>query len=83
MYFLYCNTEEECMKLSDRGQVTIPKKLRDRYGLTKNTEVEIILTEEGILIRKRSLSRHPVDEVMGILKNESSSDAYIDEIRGR
>ncbi len=71
------------MKLSDRGQVTIPKKLRDRYGLTKNTEVEIILTEEGILIRKRSLSRHPVDEVMGILKNESSSDAYIDEIRGR
>ena len=71
------------MKLSDRGQVTIPKKLRDRYGLTKNTEVEIILTKEGILIRKRSLSRHPVDEVMGILKNESSSDAYIDEIRGR
>ena len=32
------------------SRIVIPKELRDRYGLEK--EVEIIATEEGVLIRK-------------------------------
>ena len=70
------------MHISDRGQITIPKKLRQRYGLTKNTEVEINPTDDGLLIRKRTQSRHPVDRLIGILDKPSNTDQYLTEIRG-
>jgi len=71
------------MKISERGQVTVPKPLRDRFGLYKNVEVEMISTKEGILIQKHSRSRHPVDSVYGILGKPSDTDKYIEEVRGR
>ena len=70
------------MRISKRGQITIPKKLRQEYGLTKDMEVEITPTDNGLLIRKRSQGRHPVDELIGILKKPSNTDQYINEIRG-
>ena len=36
------------MKISERGQLTIPKELRDRFGLHKDVEVEFIPAENGI-----------------------------------
>lgn len=71
------------MKISERGQITIPKNMREKYGLSKNVEVEITPTKEGLLIRKRSRSQHPVDQVYGILKHPRSTDEYMEEIRGR
>ena len=41
------------MMISERGQITIPKALRDRSGLNHNVEVEITPTDEGLLIRQR------------------------------
>ena len=70
------------MHISERGQITIPKRFRQRYGLTKDTEVELTPTEEGLLIRKRTHRLHPVDSLIGILENPSSTDEYINEIRG-
>ena len=71
------------MRISERGQITIPKPLRDRFGLYKNVEVEMISTKEGILIQKHSRRRHPVDSVYGILNRLSDTDTYIEEVRGR
>ena len=71
------------MKLMDRGQVTIPKKLRDRYGLKPHTEIDIIPVEEGLLIVKRDGRASPFREVFGILNKKNSSDDYIEKIRGR
>ena len=71
------------MKISDRGQITIPKPLRDRFGLHKNVEIEMISTKEGVLIQKHSRSKHPVDSVYGILNRPSDTDIYIERIRGR
>ena len=42
------------MRISQRGQVTIPKKLRDRFGMHHNVEVEVVPTEDGLLIRTRT-----------------------------
>jgi AbrB family looped-hinge helix DNA binding protein len=70
------------MHISERGQITIPKKLRQRYGLAKNVEVEITPTEDGLLIRKRARGRHPVDGLIGILNKPSSTDQYLRSIRG-
>jgi len=71
------------MKISERGQITIPKFLRDRFGLYKNVEVELIPSNGGLLIQKRSRGKHPVDSVLGILKRPSNTDRYIEEVRGR
>ena len=71
------------MKISERGQITIPKPLRDRFGLLKDVEVELIPEKSGILIQKRTTNRHPVDLVYGILNRPSDTDDYIEEIRGR
>ena len=76
------------MRISARGQITIPKSLRERFGMNRNVEVDITPTEHGLLIRKRSAAEHPVDRVYGILGGGAlgkgvSVDGYIDEIRGR
>ena len=76
------------MKISERGQITIPKHLRERFGMNRNVEVEISPTEQGLLIRKRTAAKHPVDRVYGILGKDAlgegvSVDDYIEEIRGR
>ena len=44
------------MKVTERGQITIPKKLRDKYGITTTTEVELSDLPEGILITKQVAS---------------------------
>ena len=76
------------MRISQRGQITIPKHLRERFGLDHNVEVEVTPTEEGLLIRKRADGQHPVDRVYGVLGKDAlgkgvSVDDFIEEIRGR
>ena len=72
------------MRVGERGQITIPKALRDRYGIDKNVEVELIPENGGIRIQKLSRGKHPVDKLRGIieLRHASSVDEYIQEIRG-
>lgn len=77
------------MKVSERGQITIPKRLRDRFGMNRNVEVEIVEASGGLLIRKSTGDVHPVDRVTGILKGRplpggvATVDEYIEDIRGR
>ena len=71
------------MKISERGQITIPKPLRDRFGLNADVEVEITATERGLLIQKRTVARHPVDSVYAVLGRRGGTDDYIEKIRGR
>ena len=73
------------MRVSNRGQVTIPKRLRDRFGLNPHVEVEFVPTENGLLLQKRSEGSHPVDRLVGIFSDFEfdSTDEFIEEIRGR
>ncbi len=76
------------MRISERGQITIPKHLRDRFGMNQNVEVQITPTDQGLLIQKRTAAMHPIDRVYGILGKDAlgegvSVDDYIEEIRGR
>lgn len=72
------------MKISEKGQITIPKTIRERYGLHKDMEVDFKPVKSGLLISlKKSLKTHPIDEVFGILERHSSTDSYIEEIRGK
>ena len=71
------------MKISKRGQITIPKRMRDRYGLHQGIEVEIIPTAEGLLIRKIPDGLHPVERIYGIVQGKENTDDYIEKIRER
>ena len=70
------------MKISERGQITIPKKIRGKYGLDADVEVEFVEINGTIQFRKKSMI-HPVDKVTGILYSPNDTDKYIEEIRGR
>jgi AbrB family looped-hinge helix DNA binding protein len=41
------------MKLTQKGQVTVPKRMREQFGLGTGVEVEFEATEAGLLIRPR------------------------------
>ena len=71
------------MRISERGQITIPKPLRDRFGMNHNVEVDITPTRNGLLIHKRTATQHPVQRVYAILGRGGSTDEYLEEIRGR
>ena len=74
--------------ISEEGQITIPKRLREFCGFAPDVELELILTDEGMLIRKKSSEPDPIDAVYGIAsdgwvaKEFGSTDAYLSAIRG-
>jgi AbrB family looped-hinge helix DNA binding protein len=71
------------MKIGERGQVTIPKNIREKYGLLPQIEVDFVPQEKGVLIRKKTKHVSPVDQVFGILKKNAQTDPFIESIRGR
>lgn len=76
--------------ISSKGQITVPKSVRDRYAMGPGTEVEFELREDGALLRKRRGQRHPIWDAIGSLRNSwrwpkgvpHTVDAYIDHVRG-
>jgi AbrB family looped-hinge helix DNA binding protein len=76
--------------VSSKGQVTIPKEVRDHYGLTEGSEVVFEIREEGAVLSRRRSDRHPAWDAIGSLKDvwrwprgiPKTVDAYIDYVRG-
>ena len=67
--------------VSEKGQVTIPKPLRDRMGIRPGEVLESS-EERGCLLARKALERDPVDAVYGILRLGRSTDEMITEMRG-
>lgn len=68
--------------ISEKGQVTIPKPIRDRLGLVPNTVLEFESENGRLIARKADLARDPVLAVTGICKKKIVVDEYLQEIRG-
>jgi antitoxin PrlF len=67
--------------VSEKGQVTIPKQLRDRLGIRAGEELDF-REEAGRLVATKVLGRHPVDAVYGILTPPEDTDAFVNQLRG-
>ena len=67
--------------VSEKGQVTIPKALRDRLGIRPG-EVLDFSEDHGRLVAVKDVTRDPVDEVYGILKLNRRTDELLVEMRG-
>jgi antitoxin PrlF len=67
--------------VSEKGQVTIPKALRDRLGIRAGQVLDFE-EEDGRLVAKKVNPVDPVASVWGILRSGESSDEMIRELRG-
>jgi len=45
------------MRITQKGQVTIPQEIRDRFGFLPYTEVEFVAQGENVVLRKASTNR--------------------------
>ncbi len=54
------------MRITTKGQVTIPQGMRERAGLLPHTEVEFLLEADGVRIVKASGSRKPTRGVRAV-----------------
>jgi antitoxin PrlF len=52
------------MRITSKGQVTIPKALRDELGLLPGTEVEFVRDGEGARVRRKAGSRTRGEELV-------------------
>jgi AbrB family looped-hinge helix DNA binding protein len=68
------------MRISQRGQITIPKKLRDRFGITPDVEVEVVPTEEGLLVRACRTDSDPSDGSDGVQADAAIDAADVERI---
>jgi AbrB family looped-hinge helix DNA binding protein len=68
--------------VSEKGQVTIPKKLRDRMGIRPGQVLELDEERGNLVIRKTLPSVDPVDAVWGMLRGQFDTDDFIEELRG-
>jgi len=76
------------MKIGERGQVTIPRKLRERFGLQPSTEVEFEVESNKLVLKKVGKPidlRKWIGKGNGGLKNMGykNADDFMRDIRGR
>jgi AbrB family looped-hinge helix DNA binding protein len=67
--------------VSEKGQVTIPKPLRDRLGIGAGAVLEF-REEGGRLIATKAVARDPVDAVYGVLDLGQGTDEFVRQLRG-
>jgi len=67
--------------VAERGQVTIPKPLRERLGIGPHTVLDFE-AENGRLVAVKVTPTDPVASVMGCLELDRKTDDLIAEMRG-
>jgi AbrB family looped-hinge helix DNA binding protein len=71
-------------KVTTKGQVTIPRELRESFGIEPGDEVEFLVEDHSIRLQKRQEDR-PFARWRGYLRplEGRDVDALIEEMRGR
>jgi AbrB family looped-hinge helix DNA binding protein len=68
------------MRVSDKGQVTIPKELRDALGIGAGTEVEFERRKDVIVVRKTRQATGRGTRVVERLRGRGDVEMTTDEI---
>jgi AbrB family looped-hinge helix DNA binding protein len=67
--------------VSEKGQITVPKRLRERLGIHPGDRLELV-EDAGRLVATKVVPGDPVAAVYGILSLDVSTDEAIRELRG-
>jgi AbrB family looped-hinge helix DNA binding protein len=68
-------------KVAERGQVTIPKALRERLGISPGTVLDFE-AENGRLVAAKAEPVDRLEQIFGKFGRGRSSDAVVAELRG-
>jgi len=68
--------------VAERGQVTIPYRLRKKLGITAKTVLDFH-ADHGRLIAEKKVNQSPVRQTMGCLKIKKGTDEIMRELRGK
>ena len=70
-------------KLTSKGQITIPRKVRERLGISTGDRIQF-KEKNGVFTIKKSVKESPFDKWVGYLKDKGrDTDSIIEEVRGR
>jgi AbrB family looped-hinge helix DNA binding protein len=67
--------------VSEKGQITIPKRLRDRLGLRPGTILDFE-ESDGRLIGRKLVRADHLDDLVGVIEIPQGVDAFLDATRG-
>lgn len=73
------------MRMTTKGQVTIPLELRERFGLGAGAEVEVVAGDEGALVRPANVAGRGaqiVERLRDRADGELDADAVLRLTRG-
>ena len=67
--------------ISEKGQITVPKVLRDRLGIKQGQVLEL-QEESGRIVITKADETDPVERLYGILPADPTTDDFIASVRG-
>ena len=70
------------MKITEKGQVTIPKPIRERYGLRPGSEVRFVEKEHRVVLEKAQ-GEDVWEKYRGFLKLKMRTNEVFRLLRGR
>jgi antitoxin PrlF len=68
------------MKITDKGQVTIPSGLRRRKGFLPNTDVEFVISGKDVILRKSVRSRRRGGKLLARMRGRATRRLSTDQI---
>ncbi len=71
------------MKVTSKGQVTIPQELRRKYQIDSQAEVDFIEEDGRIVVRVRKRSNSPFRKLLGAGDVRLSTEEILRLTRGR
>ncbi len=70
------------MRVTERGQVTIPKTIREQFGIGANTEVEFVVREGRLeLVPVKESRRKKIDDIYGKKRFSKTTDELMRLLR--
>ena len=70
-------------KVTDKYQITIPKKLREVYGVKRGTKVSLMPRETGIELLATKKIENISEKLYGSIKFKGDAVRHLHKIRGQ
>lgn len=69
-------------RVTSKGQVTIPKEVREQLGIRPGDEIEFEETDEGYVIRKE-VEENRFEKWRGVAETDETVEERMTDLRGK